>query len=77
MDPKNCPKCNKNLEGQDIFEFFFERYQDEERALSAAKMYGWTKENPCCFRLVIGMYSLEDDKTTHWKCPECDHTWER
>lgn len=26
---------------------------------------------------VIGVYSTELDRTTHWRCPDCGHEWER
>lgn len=26
---------------------------------------------------VIGIYSTELDRTTHWRCPDCGHEWER
>lgn len=25
----------------------------------------------------IGLYSLERDRVTHWRCPDCGGTWER
>ena len=25
---------------------------------------------------VIGIYSLEKDRTIKWKCPDCNHIWE-
>lgn len=25
----------------------------------------------------IGIYDMEKDRTVKWKCPDCDHEWER
>lgn len=29
------------------------------------------------FCRAIGIYSTELDRTTHWKCPDCNYEWER
>jgi uncharacterized C2H2 Zn-finger protein len=29
------------------------------------------------FSRLIGIYCLERDRTTHWKCPDCGHEWGR
>ncbi len=29
------------------------------------------------FSRKIGMYSLEEDRTTGWMCPDCGHKWGR
>jgi hypothetical protein len=29
------------------------------------------------FSRVVGIYSLERDRTTHWLCPDCGGTWPR
>jgi hypothetical protein len=29
------------------------------------------------YKRSIGMYSREQDRTTHWKCPDCEGTWDR
>jgi hypothetical protein len=26
---------------------------------------------------VIALYDRSKDRTTHWKCPDCGHVWER
>ncbi len=33
--------------------------------------------NKTHFSRVIGIYSIERDRTTHWQCPDCGHEWER
>jgi len=51
-------------------------YQDEEKALESAEMYGATKTTGR-WGHKIGIYSMDEDCTTHWKCPDCDHEWRR
>jgi hypothetical protein len=29
------------------------------------------------FSRKIGISSWEQDRTTHWQCPDCDHRWDR
>lgn len=29
------------------------------------------------FSRLIGIYSQETDRTTHWQCPDCGYTWDR
>ena len=29
------------------------------------------------FSLAIGIYSREEDRTTQWRCPYCEHVWNR
>ena len=75
--PDFCPHCNSDLRGEDIFESFISHYRDEEKALKAADMYGWTKENPCRFSRAIGLYSINFDRTYAFQCPDCKKEIER
>lgn len=29
------------------------------------------------FSRKIGIYSVETDRTVAWKCPDCNHQWDR
>jgi len=29
------------------------------------------------FNRKIGIYDMNEDRTTHYRCPDCDHMWER
>ncbi len=71
-----CPKCNSNLEGGLIFDTFMEQYGDEQKALEAADAYGATKTEGKWGR-KIGLYSLAEDRTVAWRCPDCGHEWGR
>ena len=75
MIAKTCPKCKADFEQEDIYEHFLKEYNDPKKALETAEMYGWTKENPQRFSRLIGMYDIGEDNTTHWRCPDCGHTW--
>jgi hypothetical protein len=72
----NCPSCNESLEGELIYEHFLAQYGDEEKALKTAEMYGATKTTGR-WGLAIGIYDMEQDRTVAWRCPFCQHQWER
>ena len=72
-----CPNCGINFDGDLIFDTFMERYEgDEEKALETASMYGATKTKGR-WGHKIAIYNLEKDMTTRWKCPDCEHIWDR
>ena len=71
-----CPNCGMNFDGDLIFDTFMEKYQDEAKALESAASYGATKTTGR-WGHKIGIYSMEEDRTTHWKCPDCEHEWKR
>ena len=80
MHLDNCPKCGTPWkEKETIYEFFLNKYQDEEKARDAAKNYGCTPENPQHFSKdvigieVQGMY----DGVSYWKCKQCETTFDR
>jgi len=71
-----CPKCNSNLEGGLIYEHFLKEYEDEEKALQTAQMYGATKTTGHWGR-QIGIYDFYEDRTVGYRCPDCGHEWSR
>lgn len=73
----HCPSCNTDLNGGLIFEHFLKEYDgDREKALATADMYGAT-ETTGRWGKVINIYSMEKDRTVAFRCPECNHEWER
>ena len=73
----NCPGCGNDLSGGSIYEHFLEKYGgNKEKALETAALYGATAEEGD-FGRQIGIYSMELDRTTHWRCPDCGHEWKR
>ncbi len=80
MYTKECPKCKIEWEEKEtIYEFFLNKYSDEEKARAAAKNYGCTPERPKHFgKNVIGieiqgMY----DGVSFWECQGCKTTFDR
>lgn len=76
----NCPKCNAQWKGEDIYEKFKSLYKDksEKEILDIASSYGWTKENKKCFSNLIGLQIQGVyDGVLYWKCPNCQTQWGR
>jgi rubrerythrin len=72
----HCPNCNADLDGGSIWETFFQLTGSEEEADRKAEMYGATREKGRWGR-TIALYDRDKDRTVAWKCPDCEHTWER
>lgn len=71
-----CPNCKNDLDSGLIYETFLAKYGNEKRALDIAAKYGATKTEGRWGR-QIGIYDRDKDRTTHYKCPDCGHIWER
>lgn len=76
LTPKNCPKCNVNLDGEDIYLELLKEYKDEKKALECAELYGWSEANPLTFSRCLGIYCTEEEMVIEWECPDCEHKWE-
>lgn len=80
MTPKQCPSCKEPWEETEtIYEFFLNKYKDEEKALEAAKCYGCTPETPKHFgKNIIGIeIQGQYDGISYWKCQCCKTTFDR
>ena len=87
----NCPKCDAQWQGEDIYEYFLKRRADgdpyymgktDAEIRNAAGNYGWTEENHRCFGNLIGIELSYDhpqhyDGVSYWQCPDCKTTWNR
>lgn len=74
----SCPSCGFNFLGEDIYQYFLEEYKDPDKALKTAKLYGWSKETPKCFRKNIGIEIRGYyDGVSFYKCPKCEVIWRR
>jgi hypothetical protein len=71
-----CPHCKSNLEGALIYDTFLEMYSDPEVARETAALYGATETEGRWGR-EIGLYSMANDRTTDYQCPDCGGTWPR
>jgi hypothetical protein len=72
----HCPKCGVSLDGGSIWEYFYDLTGSEEEADRSASMYGATREKGRWGR-AIGIYNFEQDRTVAFRCPDCNHEWER
>ena len=73
--PDKCPSCGIEWkEDKNIYEFAKDvKGMEPKEAAEYAKQYGCTKESPRHFYLnVAGMYCMETDRTTHYKCLNCE-----
>ncbi len=74
-----CPFCSANLDGDLVINYPLTEGKTMEEALEYAKNYsGWSehKEKNRWGR-VIGLYDIRKDRTTAYKCPDCEKTWDR
>lgn len=71
-----CPNCKSDLQGDLIYDTFFEKYGDEARALEVAAMFGATKTEGRWGR-EIGIYDMDEDRVVAHSCPDCGHQWPR
>lgn len=72
--PTECPSCKKNLVGDLIWQYFRDHGFTEAECDKFAKQYGATRTEGN-FNLTIGLYDMDKDRTTAWKCPDCGHEW--
>lgn len=72
-----CPSCKSDLQGGLIFDTGMELHgNDEAKALEYAQFYGATKTEGHWGR-ELAIYSFGEDKTVAYRCPDCEHIWER
>ena len=65
----SCHHCGENLDGGDIYEYFFTRYMNHTKALEAAKGYGWSETNKIHFNKAI---IVQPDTLPQYSiCPNC------
>jgi hypothetical protein len=65
-----------DFDGGLIWDTGMERYGDEKRADEYAHAFGATRTTGKWGK-KIGIYNMEQDMTTRWKCPECGHVQDR
>ena len=65
-----CKHCGVNLDGGDIYEYFFARYVNVAKALESAKAYGWKETDKIRFNNSI---IVQPDKGEQYSiCPNCN-----
>lgn len=74
-----CPHCNADFDGDLVTDYPRSQGKSEEEILDYAKDYcGWNEHgvnNRWCRKISIS--SLELDRVTHYKCPDCNKQWPR
>lgn len=75
-EPRLCPACGTNLDGELIWQTFMDKHNDEAEADRIAEMYGADRTQGRWARM-IGLYSIDRDCVEAWKCPDCNHEWRR
>lgn len=75
----HCPHCHTSLDGDLIINYPLNQGKTMEEAREYAENYGGWEEHGLENRWgrAIGIYDLYKDRTTHYKCPDCEKTWER
>lgn len=71
-----CPNCGMDFDGDLIWDTFYKQTQSEDQATEKAALFGATRTQGR-WGHQIGITDLHNDWITQWKCPECDHVWER
>jgi hypothetical protein len=73
----HCPDCNANLDGELVIAYPLNQGKTLEEAIEYASNYAGYTENGLNSRFgrQIGIYDINRDRTTKWKCPDCGHEW--
>lgn len=71
-----CANCNMDFDGEDILQTFIDQGKGRIHATLIAEDYGYA-EGHTRWDKRIGVYCQESDRTTHYRCPTCQHTWRR
>lgn len=74
-----CPHCNADLDGDLVIDYPLNQGKTMEEAIEYASNYaGWQQhgENNRWGR-QIGIYDMGKDRTTGYKCPDCNGEWKR
>lgn len=74
MEHGNCPNCNANLNGELIWNTFYEQSGDEAEADVSSAMYGATRTKGHWGR-QMSIYDMGKDRTVAYQCPDCKHEW--
>ena len=75
-DHTNCPSCNAQWKGEDIYENLrslpSHANKSDAEVKESAEMYGWTEENKKTYSNLIRVQVRgEYDGTLLWQCPDC------
>lgn len=73
-----CPYCNADLDGDLVIDYPLSQGKTMDEAIAYASMYaGWREhKEKNRWNRVIGLYDIKADRTTAYRCPDCEKTWE-
>ena len=74
-----CPHCNTSLDGDLVIDYPLSQGQMMSEAIEYAWGYeGWDEHGEANrWGKAIGLYCMDRDRTTAYRCPDCNDTWER
>lgn len=75
-EPRTCPNCGTNLDGELIWDTFYRDTGNPVEADRRAEMFGADRANGRWSR-AIALYSIDRDCTYAYQCPDCNHEWRR
>lgn len=74
-----CPHCNADLDGDLVINYPISQGYTPDLVLEYASSYkGWNEHREKNrWGRAIALYSIEEDRTAAYRCPDCEKTWER
>lgn len=74
-----CPHCNADLDGDLVINYPLSQGRTMDEAFEYAKSYeGWDQYKVLNrWGRAIALYDIDKDRTTAYRCPDCQGTWER
>ena len=74
-----CPHCNADLDGDLVINYPLSQGKSMEEALRYAAFYaGWNEHKELNrWGRQIAIYDQGRDRTTSYRCPDCNHIWRR
>jgi hypothetical protein len=73
-----CPSCKADLDGDLVINYPLSQGKSMEEAVAYAAMYaGWNEHGEANrWGRAKALYCFERDRTTGYRCPDCDAEWE-
>ena len=73
-----CPHCNADLDGDLVIDYPLSNRYSPDLVLEYVSSYaGWNEHGEKNrFSRAIGLYDINKDRTTAYRCPDCNKTWE-
>lgn len=74
-----CPHCNANLDGDLVINYPLSQGKTMDEAFEYAKHCAGWEQHKILNRWgrAIALYDFIKHRTTAYRCPDCEGTWER